>query len=153
MAVAVAAPASFPMITLRLMVAALMLSAAPLSSDAQAWIPDVGMTPGDWNDYGHALVAANRHREAIAAFERAMQLHAERSRECAWSIARSYAQLDNRKQALRWVERSIDLGFQDREVIRRAPEFAKYRGDPRLDELLRLSDVSKSRVAILTSHF
>ena len=53
---------------------------------------------------GHDLYAAGRYKDAAASFERAMQLGVERPHEAAWEVARSYAQLGNRKQAVRWQE-------------------------------------------------
>ena len=147
MAVAAAQAASLPMIALRIAVAALLVSAAPLRSGAQYEGAEAGVVPSDWNAHGRALAAAKRHREAIAAFERAMQESNVRAEECAWFIARSYAALGNRKQALRWVERAVDLGF-DRDAIRRAPELARYRDDPVFEQLLSRTTVSNLRVAI-----
>jgi tetratricopeptide (TPR) repeat protein len=141
------------MIALRVVVATLMLGVAPQPLDAQRVLPEVGVVPSDWHAHGRALVAANRHREAIAAFQRAIQLQKGRSEESAWLIARSYAQLGNRKQAFRWVEHAIELGFSDRDSIRKAPEFAKFRDDPRLDQLLRPLVASRVQVAMLTSYF
>jgi tetratricopeptide (TPR) repeat protein len=141
------------MIALRMVVATLMLGVAPHASKAQVPLPDVGVIPADWRKHGNALVAANRQREAIAAFEQALKDGGQDEGLSAWCIARSYAGLGNRKQALRWVEQAIDRGFRDRETMRRAPEFAQFRDDPRFSELLKPLDVSKDRVAVLTFHY
>jgi tetratricopeptide (TPR) repeat protein len=53
---------------------------------------------------GHALYDAGRYKEAAASFERAMQLGVARPHEAARNVARSYAKLGNRKQAVRWAE-------------------------------------------------
>jgi len=71
---------------------------------------------------GEALYDAARYKEAAASFERAIQLGAARPHEAAWKVARSYAKLGNRKQALRWAEIAERLGSPSdddaREVVR-----------------------------------
>jgi tetratricopeptide (TPR) repeat protein len=141
------------MIALRIAVATMMFCASPHATKAQHPLVEVGVVPSDWTDHGRALAAVKRHREAIAAFERALQSGGSPPEQLAWRIARSYAEIDNKKQAVRWAERASDLGFDVREPIRRAPEFAKYLDDPRVEQLLKPLDVSKGRVAVLTSHF
>jgi tetratricopeptide (TPR) repeat protein len=91
--------------------------------------------PRRWRALGHALFNANRHREAIAAYERALQLGVEDPATGAWQIARAYALDGNRKQALRWLGHAVASGFNDREAIRREPAFDRYRDDPRFSEL------------------
>jgi tetratricopeptide (TPR) repeat protein len=91
--------------------------------------------PRRWWALGHALSNVNRHREAIAAYERALQLGAEDPGNGAWQIARAYALDGNRKQALRWLGHAVASGFNDREAMRREPAFDPYRDDPRFREL------------------
>jgi tetratricopeptide (TPR) repeat protein len=76
---------------------------------------------------GHALFDAGRYKEAAASFERAMQAGVARPHEAAWNVARSYAKLGNRKQALRWAEIAVLLEHPER-VIRplRIPLLLKF---------------------------
>ena len=83
-------------------------------------------SPQRWWRLGDALFNARRHREAIAAFERALQLGASEQADGAWRIARSYARSGNRKQALRWLDRAVELGFDAREAIRQEPLFSVW---------------------------
>ena len=96
--------------------------AAPRMGSAQ--------TPEQWSARGLALYDSCRYRESIAAFERAMQLRARATDDGAWHIARAYAQLGNKKQALRWLAHARQLGFRNEVAIRREPAFEKYHGDP-----------------------
>ncbi len=91
--------------------------------------------PEHWWKLGAALFNANRHRESIAAYERALQLGAGEPMTGAWQIARAYAHRGNRTQALRWLARAVELGFDYREAMRREPLFEPYRDDPRFVEL------------------
>ena len=87
-----------------------------------------------WWVLGETLSAADRHRDAIAAFERAVQLGGDAS-EASWRIARAYALCGNRKQALRWLASAMEQGFDVRGSLRREPAFDEYRGDPRFSAL------------------
>jgi tetratricopeptide (TPR) repeat protein len=88
-------------------------------------------TPEHWQKLGTALFNANRHRESIAAFERALQLGTVEPAAAAWQISRAYAHRGNRTQALRWLTQAVALGFDRREAVRREPLFGEYRTDPR----------------------
>ena len=63
---------------------------------------------------GRSFYDAGRYKEAAASFERAMQLGVARPHEAAWNVARSYAKLGNRKQALRWAEIATLLEHPER---------------------------------------
>jgi tetratricopeptide (TPR) repeat protein len=99
--------------------------------------------PGHWWELGHALFNARRHREAIAAYERALQLGVGEPAAGSWQIARAYAHRGNRKQALRWLARAVDLGFDGKEAIRQEPLFEQYRGDPRFSAIADSSEAAR----------
>jgi tetratricopeptide (TPR) repeat protein len=92
--------------------------------------------PRRWWALGNALFNDKRHRESIAAYERALQLGAGEPATGAWQIARAYALEGNAKQALRWLEHAMSAGLDDREAIRREPAFEPYRDDPRFSALV-----------------
>ena len=96
-------------------------------------------SPDEWHAVGQALYDARRYREAVAAFERGLTLRANGSSDDAWSIARAYAQLGNRKQALRWLTHAQQLGFKDELAVGREPAFDKFRGEIRFREVVRSS--------------
>ena len=100
-----------------------------------------------WIARGNELYAANRYRESIAAFERGLQLRAEGNAEGAWNVARAYAQLGNRKQALRWLTHARQLGFRNELAVRSEPAFEKYRDDARFRELVIPSTCTMCRSA------
>jgi tetratricopeptide (TPR) repeat protein len=104
-----------------------------------------------WSSRGRALYDSSRYRESIASYERALQLGVGRPEQGAWNIARGYARLGNRKQALRWLGHALDLGFTCREAIRQEPAFDDYRDDGKFIELMDASayrrPVGESRVS------
>jgi tetratricopeptide (TPR) repeat protein len=89
-----------------------------------------------WTERGRALYDSTRYRESIASFERALQLRAGRPDEHAWNIARAYAHLGNRKQALRWLSHALEMGFPHRDAIADEAAFDQYRGDARYLDIL-----------------
>jgi tetratricopeptide (TPR) repeat protein len=100
-----------------------------------------------WIARGHALYAASRYRESIAAFERALQLRADAGPDGAWNVSRAYAQLGNRKQAFRWLTHARQLGFRNEQAIRSEQAFDKYRGDAHFRELVMPSACMSCRSA------
>jgi tetratricopeptide (TPR) repeat protein len=90
----------------------------------------------EWTSRGRALYDSSRYRESIASFERALQLRAGRPDEQAWNIARAYAHLGNRKQALRWLAHALEMGFARRDAIEGDAAFDPYRGDARYERIL-----------------
>lgn len=154
MAVAVAEAAPVPM-RLTLIVAMLaVLSSAPRAVVAQgpslAEMPAIDArsaeAPKQWIERGNELYAASRYRESIAAFERALQLRADAGADGAWNVSRAYAQLGNRKQALRWLMHARQLGFRNEQAIRNEPAFDKYRSDAHFRELVMPSTCMSCRV-------
>ena len=100
--------------------------ASAAQGDDETLIAADDPSPQRWWRLGDALFRAERHREAIAAFERALQLGASEQADGAWRIARSYARSGNRKQALRWLERAVDLGLDPREALREEPQLSVW---------------------------
>jgi len=84
-----------------------------------------------WLAMGDALSAASRHREAVAAFQRAIQLDPRLTRQGTTSVARAYARMGDDRQAVRWLELALRAGVPQ-EVVWSEDTFGAYRNDPRL---------------------
>jgi len=84
-----------------------------------------------WLAMGDALSAAARHREAVAAYQRAIQLDARLTREGTTSVARAYARMGDDRQAVRWLELALRAGMPP-EAVWSDDTFGAYRNDPRL---------------------
>jgi tetratricopeptide (TPR) repeat protein len=102
-------------------------------------------TPDEWDAYAHALYRAGRYRESVGAFQRAIQLGASPPDSGSWNVARAYALAGDSRQAFRWMERALDLGFRDRRAMREEPAFERYRGAARFRELVYGVPVSRRR--------
>jgi tetratricopeptide (TPR) repeat protein len=149
-AVALAAPASDAMSQRRAIVAMALcltaLRALPAQDRAAHAVPAAALLPpppdpsaaaAEWTWRARVLYDSSRYRESIASFERALQLRAGRPGEHAWNIARAYAHLGNRKQALRWLSHALDLGFTCRDAIDGEPAFDQYRGDAGYRDIMK----------------
>ena len=90
-----------------------------------------------WLAMGNALSAAARHREAVAAYQRAIQLDARLTREGTTSVARAYARLGDDRQAVRWLELALRAGVSP-DAVWSEDTFGAYRNDPRLHASERL---------------
>jgi tetratricopeptide (TPR) repeat protein len=121
------------------------LRALPAQDRAVRAIPAAELThlPSDpteradvWSSRGRALYDSSRYRESIASFERALQLRTGRPDDQAWNIARAYAHLGNRKQALRWLSHALEMGFSSRDAIRDEAAFDPYRDDPKYRDIV-----------------
>jgi tetratricopeptide (TPR) repeat protein len=95
-----------------------------------------GRSGADWFALGDVLVQAERHREAAAAYERAMQLDARLREQATRGVARAYARLGDDRQAVRWLEQALRLGARPAELWSEE-SFRRYRDAPRLQSELR----------------
>lgn len=95
--------------SVRRILMAAALFGAPLRASAQGGeelrlaVLTNEQAPEDWYAYGRALYKAEKYRDAIGAFQRALQLGV-RSPDVSTQIARAYAQLGDERQAQRWTE-------------------------------------------------
>jgi len=96
-----------------------------------------GSVAAHWVTMGDALARVERHREAVAAYERAMQLDAGLAREGAWNVPLSYARMGDHRQTVRWLEQALRAGVPEARM-RREAAFEPYRDDPRLRSATRL---------------
>jgi Tfp pilus assembly protein PilF len=103
-------------------------------------------TAAQWSTLGNRFYEEHRYRDAVASFERSMQLEGAASADAAWNIARSYAQLGNRKQAVRWLTHARELGFTNELAVRREPAFDKYRNE--VGEIILTSNTRRSHPSL-----
>ena len=93
-------------------------------------------TGTDWLEMGDVLLEAERHREAAAAYERAIQVDARLTLRATRGVARAYARMGNDRQAVRWLEQAIRVGARPADLWR-DESFRRYRDTPRLRGELR----------------
>lgn len=89
-----------------------------------------------WVMLGDVLSNAQRYREAIAAYQRAIQRDARLTRTGTRRVARSFARMGNDRQAVRWLEQTLRLGVSPAELWD-DEAFERYRHDPRLQVMMK----------------
>jgi len=90
----------------------------------------------DWLTLADVLLRAERHREAAAAYQRAIQLDARLTDVGTRGVARAYARMGNDRQAIRWLEQALRLGSRP-EQLWGDEAFSRYRNEPRLRGVTR----------------
>ena len=89
-----------------------------------------------WLAMGDVLLTAERHREAVAAYQRAIQLDARLTDRGTRAVARAYSRMGNDRQAVRWLEQALRLGVRPDDLWR-DESFRRYRDEPRLRGAVR----------------
>jgi tetratricopeptide (TPR) repeat protein len=95
-----------------------------------------GRRGADWMALGDVLLQAERHHEAAAAYERAIQVDPRLTELATRGVARAYARLGDDRQAVRWLEQALRFGARPAELWR-DESFRRYRDTPRLQSQLR----------------
>ncbi len=99
--------------------------------------------PRYWEQLGRSRQIAKDYRKAIAALEMSLELGAGYPFNTAYNIACSYAQLGEKDQAFKWLEKAMDMGYRNLQVVRIDTDLKLLRDDPRFIKLAALDDVSK----------
>jgi len=91
----------------------------------------------------NSLYQEKDYRDAIPAYEKALELRAGFPSNMAYNIACSYALLGEKEKAMQWLERSFEMGFRNLEHARVDSDLVSLHGDPRFQRIVGLPDVSK----------
>jgi len=99
--------------------------------------------PRYWDQLGRSCQLAKDYHKAIAALEMSLELGAGYPFNAAYNIACSYAQLGEKEQAFKWLEKAMDMGYRNLQVVRIDTDLKLLHNDPRFIKLAALDDVSK----------
>jgi len=125
---------------------------------AASWEKLVEMNPTMpryWNELGNARLKGKDYRKAIPAFEKALEFgagypfNAYNIACCgypfnaAYNIACCYALIGEKKEALKWLERALELGFRNLQQVRTDENLQSLHGDSDFTRLAAAHDVSK----------
>ena len=89
----------------------------------------------EWFSRAHRLHNSYRHPESIEAFKRAADL-GYRKATAMYNIACGYAMLNDNDNALVWLQRSLDNGFEQTELLASDSDLDPIRTDARFKKLL-----------------
>ncbi|MEO8215520.1 MAG: M56 family metallopeptidase [Acidobacteriota bacterium] len=89
-----------------------------------------------WYRFGYALHNKDQFDDARAAFERAIQLGAKVP-ESSYNIACGYALQNDHENALLWLRKAIDAGYDSRGHMNHDSDLDRLRTDPRFAQLMQ----------------
>ncbi|MEP7273485.1 MAG: tetratricopeptide repeat protein [Acidobacteriota bacterium] len=113
---------------------------------AALWERALELNPTDgrnWSEYGATLLELKDYRRALTAYEKALELGSGYPWEQLYNIARCYVLDGDKQQGLKWLERAVNEGYRNLNIIRANRELDPIREDPRFKELLGIADVGK----------
>ena len=113
---------------------------------ASLWEKIVSINPVQvrfWNNLANTLYQAKNCRKAIPAYEKVLELRGGFPSAAAYNVACCYALLGEKEPALRWLEKSFDLGFRDLKNAQTDTDLESLRDDPRYQKLVGLVDTSR----------
>ena len=89
-----------------------------------------------WFSRGYALHQSDRYVEAIEAFTRSISLRF-RQATCMYNVACGYALLNDKDNALFWLERSLAVGFDRGDLLKVDSDLDPLRSDPRFQAIVQ----------------
>lgn len=95
-----------------------------------------------WFSRGYELHQSDRYIEAIEAFSHSISLR-YRQATCMYNVACGYALLNDKDNALFWLERSLAVGFDRADLLRDDSDLDPLRSDPRFKALVQKVSVTK----------
>ncbi len=98
----------------------------------------------DWYGRGFELHHDGDYRQAIAAFEKSIEL-GRKEGAASYNIACGYALLKEPDQAFEWLKRAMDAGFDVSGYIGHDDDLDSLKSDPRWAEWKRLARQSESK--------
>lgn len=113
---------------------------------AELWAKVVRINPveGDfWDALARSRYDNKDYRNAIPAYEKALELGSGFPCNQAYSLARCYALLGEKDQSLKWLQKAFELGYRRLDLSRNDAALELLRSDIRYQELVGLVDTGK----------
>ncbi|HSE37699.1 MAG TPA: tetratricopeptide repeat protein, partial [Blastocatellia bacterium] len=95
-----------------------------------------------WFSRGYALHQSDRFIEAIQAFTESIRLR-HRQATSMYNVACGYALLNDKDNALFWLDRSLVAGFDRPDLLRDDSDLDSLRSDPRFNEIVKKVSFTK----------
>ena len=96
-----------------------------------------------WLHLADAYYNVQNYRPAIVAYQKAMDLGIDDVRSAIpYNIARCFSRLGDRKLALGWFERAMQLGYRDLQAAQSDKDLGVLSDDPQFQTLVASADVS-----------
>jgi tetratricopeptide (TPR) repeat protein len=96
-----------------------------------------------WFNRGYELHQSDRYQQAIEAFAHSIDL-GYRQATAMYNIACGFALLNDKENALTWLERALSLGFDRTDLLRDDSDLDLLRSDARFQQFLRKVSFAKN---------
>jgi tetratricopeptide (TPR) repeat protein len=96
-----------------------------------------------WEQFAQSLYQNKDYKQAIPAYQKALEFGAGVPSNQAYNIACCYALLGDKESALRWLEKAFAMGFRRLENAQTDTDFQSLHDSPRFLKLVGLDDVTK----------
>lgn len=113
---------------------------------AALWEKALALNPYEgrhWRDYGTTLLESKDYRKAVTAYEKAYELGGGYPWEQLYSIARCYALAGEKEKTLQFLERAVNAGHRNLDLMRANRELDLVRAEPKFKELFVITDISR----------
>jgi hypothetical protein len=101
------------------------------------------VNPGVWKRLADSRYGAGDYADAIAAYQKALELRADQPSYCAYDLARAYAQAGDTTSAMRWLTQAMSWGYPKLEEARADTALARLHGRSDYNSLMGIVDASK----------
>ena len=95
-----------------------------------------------WFNRGYTLHQSDKYIEAIEAFTRSIALN-YRQATSMYNIACGYSLLNDKENALFWLDRSLGVGFDRADLLKQDSDLDPLRSDPRFNDILKKASLLK----------
>jgi tetratricopeptide (TPR) repeat protein len=96
-----------------------------------------------WEQLGLAYYNAKDYRKSIPAYEKQIELGYGQPATAAYNIACNYALAGDKEQAIKWLEKALEMKFPSLQHAQTDTDFESIRSDSRYLNLVGLIDTSK----------
>ncbi|HEV8160441.1 MAG TPA: tetratricopeptide repeat protein, partial [Pyrinomonadaceae bacterium] len=96
-----------------------------------------------WEQLGLAYYNAKDYRKSIPAYEKQLELGFGQPANAAYNIACDYALAGDKEQAIKWLEKALEMKFSSLQQAQTDTDLESIRSDPRYRNMVGLIDTSK----------
>jgi tetratricopeptide (TPR) repeat protein len=90
---------------------------------------------GAWSRRGVALHSLGKHKEAVAAFERSLEINNQQPMTL-FNLARAYARLNDKSKAFESLQKAMQAGYSQTQKLETETDLNGLRDDPRFKPLV-----------------
>jgi tetratricopeptide (TPR) repeat protein len=96
---------------------------------------------GAWSRRGVALHSLGKHKEAVAAYERSLEINSQQPMTL-FNLARAFARLNDKNKAFESLQKAMQAGYSQTQKLETETDLAGLRDDPRFKPLVKESAVN-----------